>query len=186
MAIFRKGEGKHALALAMTGVKLGDRLLQIGCSEPSLLGAIAAKVGLSGRACALVESEADAARAQREAGRVGALIEVETGSPDRLAHPDASFDLIVIDNLGGLLSGLKPETRVRCLREVYRALAPRGRAIVMERSARPGLGGLFRREPIGSLYSSSGGAIASLKAEGFRAVRLLAKRDGLAFFEGSR
>ena len=33
-------------------------------------------------------------------------------------------------------------------------------------------------------YLSSGGAVTALKAEGFKAVRQLAERDGLSFFEG--
>src|SRR5689334_11316310 len=36
---FRRPQQKHALALAMTGAALGDRLLQIGCTDASLLGA---------------------------------------------------------------------------------------------------------------------------------------------------
>lgn len=186
MAIFRSSEGKHALAVAMTGIKLGDRLLQIGCSQSSLCGAIASKVGLSGRACATVPSEAEAEQARRGAGQAGALLEVEAGTPERLSFPDGSFDLVVIDNLSGLLSNLKPERRVLCLREAHRVLAPRGRVIVMEQSTRPGLAGLFRKQPGDSPYVASGGAVAALKAEAFRAVRLLAERDGLAFVEGAR
>jgi hypothetical protein len=34
-------------------------------------------------------------------------------------------------------------------------------------------------------YKSSG-ALVALEAEGFRAVRLLAERDGVSFFEGVR
>ena len=43
----------------MTGVKLGDRLLQLGCTDASLVAAISSKVGLSGRACALVSKDAE-------------------------------------------------------------------------------------------------------------------------------
>ena len=45
----------------MTGVALGDRLLQVGCTDGSLLGAIGSKVGLSGRVCAVVPDDAQAA-----------------------------------------------------------------------------------------------------------------------------
>ena len=54
---------------------------------------------------------------------------------------------------------------------------------------RGGLGALFRprrRGPVDPHYASSGGAIVALEAEGFRAARLLAERDGLSFFEGVR
>ena len=33
-------------------------------------------------------------------------------------------------------------------------------------------------------YVSSGGAVAALEAGGFRAARMLAERDGIAFAEG--
>ena len=47
--------------------RLGDRLLNVGCTDASLLGAMSAKVGLSGRACAIVPDETQAARARRGA-----------------------------------------------------------------------------------------------------------------------
>src|SRR5438045_2400132 len=97
MPLFKGRAEKHALALAMTGVKLGDRLLQVGCTDASL-----------------------------------------------------------------------------------------GRIVVVERAPRSGLGALLRAgEPPDPHYQSSGGAIAALKAEGFKAVRELAERDGLSFFEGT-
>lgn len=184
MAIFRRGSGRHAVAVAMTGVKLGDRLLQIGCSDPSLLAAIASKVGLSGRACVAAASEVEADRARKGGERRGILLEVEKTTPESLPFGDNSFDLVVVDNLGGWFSKMKPESRVRCLQHAHRTLVPRGRIVVIERAPRAGLGGLFRPSPIDPHYGSSGGAQTALKAEGFTAVRHLAERDGMSFFEG--
>ena len=76
---FRRPQQKHSLAIAMTGVTLGDRLLQVGCTDASLLGAIGSKVGLSGRVCAIVPDDAHAARARRAAEKSGFLLEIETG-----------------------------------------------------------------------------------------------------------
>src|SRR5687768_7167815 len=76
----RKPEQKHALAIAMTGVNLGDRLLQVGCTDASLSGAIGSKVGLSGRVCAIVADNANAQRARRAAERSGFLLELEIGN----------------------------------------------------------------------------------------------------------
>jgi ubiquinone/menaquinone biosynthesis C-methylase UbiE len=176
------------VAIAMSGIKLGDRLLHIGCTDSSLLSAIASKTGISGRACAIVASEADAARARRGAERGGILLELET-SPDLSTFPfDAnSFDLIVLDNQEGLISSMRPEQRVACLQQAYKMLAPRGRIVVVERGTRAGLGALIgRRQPADPHYQAAGGALAALKAEGFKAVRLLADRDGMSFFEGVR
>jgi SAM-dependent methyltransferase len=188
MAFFRRSGEKHSLAIAMAGVKLGDRYLQIGCSDASLLAAIGSKVGLSGRACAIVTTAADAARARRGAETGGMLLEIETSdSLEAFPFDNASFDLIVLDNQDAWLSNMKPEQRVACLQQALRTLAPRGRIVVIEQGARAGLGALLHsNRPVDPHYQSSGGTLTALKAEGFRAVRKLAERDGLSFFEGVR
>ena len=186
---FRGAQQKHSLAIAMTGVALGDRLLQIGCTDASLLGAIGSKVGLSGRVCAVVPDDVHAARAKRAAEQSGFLLELETGTLEQFPFEDAAFNLIVVDNQEGLLSGMRPEQRVATLQQAFRTLAARGRIVIIERGERGGLGALFRAPasaPVDLHYKSSGGAVAALAAEGFRAPRLLAERDGLSFFEGVR
>jgi SAM-dependent methyltransferase len=170
----------------MSGVKLGDRLLQIGCSDASLLAAIASKVGLSGRACVAAVSEEEADHARKGGERGGILLEVEQITPGTFPFDAGSFDLVVIDNLSGMLSAMKPETRVGCLQHAHRALVPRGRLVVVERASRAGLGALFRPAPVDPHYGASGGTETALRAEGFKAVRHLAERDGLSFFEGIR
>ncbi|HEX4348321.1 MAG TPA: hypothetical protein VHZ73_12165, partial [Vicinamibacterales bacterium] len=76
----RGGNDPHALLLGMTGVKLGDRFVQIGCANGARLAAVAAKVGLSGRAVAVVPDPESAARAQKGASDGGVLVEIETAS----------------------------------------------------------------------------------------------------------
>ena len=185
----RKPQQKHALAIAMTGVTLGDRLLQVGCTDASLLGAIGSKVGLSGRVCAIVPDEAHAARARRAAEKSGFLLEIDTADLGHFPFEDGAFNLIVVDNQEGLLSSMRPEQRVTMLQQAFRTLAARGRIVVIERGERGGLGALFGSSasaPVDPHYKSSGGALVALEAEGFRAARLLAERDGLSFFEGVR
>jgi ubiquinone/menaquinone biosynthesis C-methylase UbiE len=186
MALFRKSGEAHALSIAMTGVRLGDRLLQIGCVDPTLLGAISAKVGLSGLACVAVRSTEMAARAQRGAERAGVLIEIEQTDFTKLPFPDASFDLVVIDSTDGMLGSMSPNDRDACFREALRVLAGRGRVVVIESGSRPGFAGLLRRQPVNPSYQASGGSIAALTAARFRAVRSLVERDGLSFMEGTK
>src|SRR5215204_4299741 len=104
----------------MTGVALGDRLLQIGCTDASLMGAIGSKVGLSGRVCAIVPDEHHAARARRAAEQSGFLLEIETGNLGNFPFEDAAFNLIVVDNQNGLLSSMRPEQRVAALQQAFR------------------------------------------------------------------
>ena len=174
----------------MTGVTLGDRLLNIGCTDASLLAAISGKVGLSGRACAVVPNELQAALARRGAENAGVLLDiVDTGHLENFPFDDGAFNLIVLDDQDGLISSARPELRTALLQQSFRTLAPRGRIVVIERAARAGLGALLRpagSRPVDPHYQSSGGAIAALEAEGFRGVRRLAERNGLSFFEGVR
>ena len=173
----------------MTGVSLGDRLLHVGCTDASLLGAIGSKVGLSGRVCAVVPDDVHAERARRAAEGFGFLLELETGNLEHFPFEDGAFNLIVVDNQEGLLSAMRPEQRVATLKQAFRTLAARGRIVVIERAARSGLGALLGSSasaPVDPHYRSSGGAVVALEAEGFRAARLLAERDGLSFFEGVR
>jgi ubiquinone/menaquinone biosynthesis C-methylase UbiE len=186
---FRRTEQKHSVAIAMTGVALGDRLLQIGCTDSSLLGAIGSIVGLSGRVCVIVPDDDHAARARRAAEKFGFLLEIETGSLENFPFEEGAFNLIVVDNQNGLLSRMRPEQRVAALQNAFRTLVPRGRIVIIERGVRGGLGALFGSSapiPVDPHYKASGGAVAALQAEGFRAPRLLAERDGLSFFEGVR
>jgi SAM-dependent methyltransferase len=186
VSIFRRSGQKHALAIAMTGVKLGDRLLQFGGADLSLLAALSAKVGMSGRACVVVTAPEDAARVRLGAERSGVLLEVEVASANRFPFDDAAFDLIVIDNQDGVIARMKPEQRVAVLQQARRTLVPRGRIVMIERAPRAGLGALIGRTTVAAdpHYQDTGGAVTALQAEGFRAVRRLAERDGLSFFEG--
>jgi ubiquinone/menaquinone biosynthesis C-methylase UbiE len=170
----------------MTAVKMGDRLLQIGCTDASLLAAIASKVGLSGRACSVIESEADAVRSRTGAAQSGTHLEVEVGPLGQLPCEDNSFDVIVVDSLNGLLARASAQDRAACLGEARRVLAARGRMIIIERVAQSGLAGLFSRQAVDPDYRASGGAVSALQAAGFGAVRVLAERNGLSFVEGMR
>ena len=62
----------------MTGVKLGDRIAQIGCADGGRLAAVAAKAGLSGRAVAVLPDEVSAERARKGAERAGVLVELKS------------------------------------------------------------------------------------------------------------
>ena len=55
MLKLRKTEPSEPLIVAMTAVRMADRLLVIGCAEPKLIAQIALKPGLTGRACAVDE-----------------------------------------------------------------------------------------------------------------------------------
>jgi SAM-dependent methyltransferase len=174
----------YALVVGMSGVKMGDRFVQIGCGNADRMAAIAAKVGLSGRAVAILPDQPSADSARKGAERGGVLVEIEVGPPTRLPAADGAFDVALVDDTSGVLGTLRPEDRVAAIRELLRILRPGGRVMVMGSAARGGLGALLTRAQGGPPFTSSGDAILALQADGFASVRTLAERQGLVFVEG--
>jgi SAM-dependent methyltransferase len=179
MPFLRKND-PHALAVAMTTVKMADQLALIGCADGGRMGAIAAKVGLSGRAVNVVPDEASATRARKGAADAGALVDIEIAPPTRLPLEDNAFDLVVVDDTGGLFATMAADDRVAAIRETIRILRPRGRVMVIGAIPRGGLGAIFTRAPSGPPFDPT----PSLKADGFKFVRVLAEREGMRFVEG--
>jgi ubiquinone/menaquinone biosynthesis C-methylase UbiE len=179
MPWFKKSTNEP-LTIAMIGIKLADRVLVIGCSDPPLIAALAIKSGLTGRACAV---DADPARAAAAAGAVerdGALVEISTTPLTTLPFESAGFDVVVLrDALGSAAA----HERTAIVSESHRVLRPGGRCLVIETAARSSFGGLVRRS-VNTDLLAAGGAPPLLQAAGFAAVRTLAERDGLTFAEG--
>lgn len=178
-----KRQDPFGLVVGMAGVKLGDRLLQVGCAHGGRLGALAGKVGLSGRAVALVPDQASADRASKGAANAGVLIEVEIAPPTTIALDADSIDIAVVDDTAGLVGSLNESDRASTLTEVRRVLRPGGRIMIIGIGARGGLSKIFGSGPAASSFATSGEANAALERQGFKLVRTLAERDGLIFVE---
>ncbi len=181
---FSRRDDAFSLIVSMTGVKMGDQLALIGCAHGGRLAAIAAKVGLSGRAIAIVPDETAAARARRGAEHAGVLVEIEVAPPTRLPATDGAFDLAVLDDTGGLLGTMRAADRVATIRELLRILRPGGRVMIMGAATRGGFGALLTRAQSGPPFTASGDANLALQADGFKSVRTLAEREGIVFVEG--
>jgi SAM-dependent methyltransferase len=176
----RRRDDPYLLVVGMTGVRLGDRVAQIGCAHGGRLGAVAAKAGLTGRAVAIMPDDASAARARKGAEDAGVLVEIEVAPPTRLPADANAFDLAVVDDTGGLLGSMRPEDRVASIRELLRILRPGGRVVVIGSAGRGGLGALFSRAATAVPFDPA----PSLEADGFKTVRKLAEREGRTFVEG--
>lgn len=176
-------ERPHTLAVSVVGVKLGDRLLQIGADRPGLFAALAAKVGLTGHAAVADDRSEMADRLHAALAAEGALADLHITPLGRLPYEDGAFDLVVVARAVGQL---RPEERVRCLQEAFRVLRSGGRCVLLEPARRGGLGALLRSAAIDPDYEARGGAEAAMSAEGFVGVRRIAERDGTAYFEGGR
>jgi SAM-dependent methyltransferase len=163
----------------MTGLQTGERVLMIGGANGGRLGSIAARLGLSGRAVAVVFDEGAASRVKKGAEHAGALIEIQQANAGTVPVEEDAFDLAFIDDTAGLLSSLRAEDRVSLVRETWRALRPGGRVMVLGAGGRGGLGALLSRAQSGEPFDP----LPFLEADGFKAGRRLAEREGLVFYE---
>lgn len=170
------------LAVAMAGVKMGDRLLMVGCGDPLLVARLAVKTGLTGRAFAIDARPALAAAAEALAPREGALIETAVAPWSALPLEAGSFDVAVVRQVFGEIA---PAERAACAADVHRVLRPGGRCLVIDPAEPAGLARFLRR-PSSPEYNAAGGALPVLEQAGFRAARLLAAREALVFTEAAR
>ena len=179
---FLRKSSLELLPVAMSGVRMGERALQIAIDDPSLAGAIAAKVGLSGHAAIAVADERSATRAREGASKAGALVDVQVASLQSLPFEASSFDAVVIHAMSGLLASMDDTLRVATLRDAHRVLRTGGRVVIIEAGERGGIRGLLG----GGTPPASDGAItvAALTTAGFRGSRVLAEREGYRFTEG--
>jgi SAM-dependent methyltransferase len=181
---FRRARGPIDLAMGMAGVRLGERVVQAGMGNSRLFAKLAGKAGLSGRACAVVDSQEAAQPLQAAAAAEGVLIEVVVAEGPTWPLEDGSFDVGIVDG-NALLRG-NPAERASRLAEVRRAVRPSGRVLVI-RAVPLGLSsrlGFWR--PAAGPSADASTLLHALEGAGFRPVRLLAEREGMTFVEGFR
>ncbi len=160
------------LHVSMTGVRMGERFLQIGCHDRALLSGLAAKVGLSGTAAVAAFDDAQAKRAGGVGAKVGALIETHQIEGRVLPFDSNQFDMVVVDDTDGRFAAIADDLRADYLREAKRAVRQGGRIEIIE--------GTEAKRP--QAYDM----LRDLERVGFKPVRLLAERDGFRFIEGLR
>ena len=172
------------LPITMSAVRMGERVLQIGVDDPEVTCALAAKVGLSGNAAIAVTDNEAAARARSAAARAGVLVDVQVTPLAPLRFESGAFDLVIAHSTHGRVSSLDANARTAAAREWHRVLRAGGRIMTIEAGRASGFKSLLRHPRQGESYEASGGVVGALEAAGFRAVRVLAEREGYKFAEG--
>ena len=117
--LLKKRPAEESLPVSMAGIKLGDRLLVIGCSDPMLIAQVAGKTGLTGRAVAVDAQETATAAAADTATREGVLLETFAAQWNALPLDGDSFDVAIVRDVLPQLEGAK---RAWCLAEALRVL----------------------------------------------------------------
>jgi ubiquinone/menaquinone biosynthesis C-methylase UbiE len=177
---------RDPLAVTMSGVRLGERALQIGSGDARSIALIAAKTGLTGTAAIVVADDHAAVRIRRAITDAGALVDLRVVSESRLPFDDASFDAVVVHDVSTVIEG--GERPAEWLHECRRLLRTGGRIVTIERGTPVGLRSLFTRRPspeeLTVRVGGGGPTSKALKAAGFTTVRDLADREGFRFTEG--
>lgn len=173
------------LALAMTGVRMGERQLLVG-DDVALFAQLIAKVGLTGKSSVVVASQEVAARMEAAAADAGVMVEsLEVARFPSLPVEDGLFDVAIL-NAGPTLLGLQAAARLTLAGEIQRALRPAGRLIIVEGQPKRFFGLVGTTAPGLPAFQASNEAARLLAASGFRPVRVLAEREGQRFTEGLR
>jgi ubiquinone/menaquinone biosynthesis C-methylase UbiE len=180
---FRRGSRPVDLAIGMAGVRMRERLLQVGVGDPAIFAANAAKVGLTGRACAVVDAPAAAAALERAAAEEGVLVEVSVAHAGDWPYEEGSFDVALVD--GNMVAALDGEARSGLLAEVRRVMRVGGRVLAISRSPR-GLAIRLGFETPAVYRGIAESLTSSLAGAGFHPIRCLAAREGMTFVEAFR
>jgi ubiquinone/menaquinone biosynthesis C-methylase UbiE len=176
---------RDPLAVAMSGVRLGERALQIGEGNARDIALIAAKTGLTGTAAIVVPDDHAAVRVRREVTEAATLADVRVVSQPELPFDDATFDVVVVHDVTRTIAAPDRVSRGNWVRECRRLLRDGGRIVTIEPGTPVGLRALFgggQKTP--DAGSPSDTTASALGAGGFKAVRPLGDREGLQFFEG--
>ena len=168
------------LQVSMTGVRMGERFVLIGCDDPVLLAGLGAKVGMSGVCAVVALDEHQAVRAKSAAARAGVLIELKISRDGEVPFGEAAFDMAVIDDTQGDFANRPAKLRATVLANVRMALRKSGRIEVVEGLGSSGLFAKATPRPQG--YD----AAKELEAAGFTPVRVLAEVTSFRFVEGLR
>jgi SAM-dependent methyltransferase len=179
----RRTTAREPLAITMTGVRMGERVLQIGIADPALTMALAARPGMSGHSAIVVSDDETGKRARALAAEAGALVDVQVIAPTRLPFEDRAFDVVIAHGSSSTLASLDATARAAAMSECHRVLRSGGRLVALDPGTPGGLSALLRRAPAADIVAA-GTATAALEAAGFRPVRLLADREGYRFVEG--
>ncbi len=111
------------MIVEMAKIKPGDKVLDVGCGTGGLTLTAKKYAGASGSAYGIDASPEGIAIARKKAERNGSGTVFEVGLIERIAYPEATFD-VVISRL--VIHHLPDDLKRQGFKEIYRVLKPGG------------------------------------------------------------
>lgn len=111
------------MVVEMAGIKPGDKVLDVGCGTGSLTLTAKRYAGASGSVYGIDASPEMIDVARKKAKRSGSEAVFEVGLIEKIAYPDATFD-VVISRL--VIHHLPNDLKRQGFEEIYRVLKPGG------------------------------------------------------------
>jgi ubiquinone/menaquinone biosynthesis C-methylase UbiE len=169
----------HQTELAMVAARAGERVIVLGAQDPALAAALARVTGADGDL--IVVDNADAtARLEAAADLASPLVQFRRAPLTAVpVEPDSANVAVLVRALGAL----NEAERTQAAAEAFRIVRPGGRLIVIEAEPHAGPLGMLRR---GRAVLRPDAVIQVLNAAGWKATRLLADVDGVAYIEATK
>ncbi len=113
----------------LSGIRPGDRVLDVGCGTGSLAILSGIAVGETGKAAGIDIAADMIATARGKAERAGLAVDFRVASVDNLPYPDGSFDVVTSTMM---FHHLPAQIKERGLREIHRVLKADGRLFLCD------------------------------------------------------
>jgi ubiquinone/menaquinone biosynthesis C-methylase UbiE len=117
------------MVIELANIKPGESVLDVGCGTGSLTLTAESQAGPEGRVHGIDASPEMIAAAQKRASRSGSQVVFELGLIEKLAFPDATFD-VVISRLA--IHHLPDDLKRRGFAEILRVLKPGGHVLIAD------------------------------------------------------
>jgi ubiquinone/menaquinone biosynthesis C-methylase UbiE len=117
------------MVIELAKVKSGDKLLDVGCGTGSLTLAAHSRTGANGKTYGIDAAPEMIEVAKKKASRSGLEVAFDVGLIEKLAFPDATFD-VVISRLA--IHHLPDDLKRRGVAEILRVLKPGGHLLIAD------------------------------------------------------